>query len=480
MYTEPLTIYRELVQNAADAVDDARMAGVLHERGGRIDLTIDPLHRQVTLLDNGFGIPNDEFELRMCSIGASAKRGTKARGLRGIGRLVGLGYCQELIFRSRSNALERVFEATWDCRRLRDLLRSSQRSDLADVIASVVQISSRRATADDLNNFFQVELQKVVRLANDGLMNPGIVARYLGEVAPVPFHVTFSQGATIAERLTREAGYTTVAIHVNGSPEPITRPYRDKVPVSKTKSTCLQEPFFFEMPSQDGERGAVGWIAHHDYLGAFPRPLGVRGLRARVGNLQIGEDCCLDYVFPEQRFNQWSIGEIHVVDERIIPNGRRDDFEPNVHYENLCNHLAVYAKEIAQLCRSSSNERRRQRGFCDLEQSLKTYARLLRGSRIARIMRDELVGDVREQLDKARRKLVGGTDGKGGARDKAIARIERQLQAVSTIGPNGADSRATQRQMGQADVLRLLRERIPAGTAISVALLKMLEEDGAP
>jgi hypothetical protein len=470
MYTEPLTVYRELCQNAADAIDEAVAARILEREDGRVDLLIDPMHRTITVRDNGAGVSNDAFAQRMCSIGASRKRGTGARGFRGIGRLVGLGYCQELVFRSRATGDPWIREATWDCRVLRDALRSPVHSSLVDVVASVVAISSRRPEPDEPAHFFEVQLRKVVRLASDVLLNPAAVEAYLAEVGPVPFHPSFSHGPSIADYLHGTGGYSTLAVHINGRSEGITRPYRDVPAMSPSKSTELQLPTFFEIPSQDGERAAVGWITHHDYLGAFPRPLGVRGLRARVGNLQIGGDNCFDDIFSEPRFNQWTVGEVHVLDERIVANGRRDFFEPNLHFENLCNHLVVYTQDVARRCRSYSNLRRKERSLTDLENALTAYAKLLKRSRVARILRDELVEDVLEQIQRSRRKLSPKEQS-----SDHIQRVEQRLNALAQAG-KGDDGRATQRQMGQADVLRLLRERIPGGTAASVQLLKMLDE----
>ena len=48
---------------------------------------------------------------------------------------------------------------------------------------------------------------------------------------------------------------------------------------------------------------------------------------------------------------------------RIVPNGRRDQFEQNAHYHNLTNHLAPVARSITRLCRSSSIKRRWIREF---------------------------------------------------------------------------------------------------------------------
>jgi molecular chaperone HtpG len=51
------------------------------------------------------------------------------------------------------------------------------------------------------------------------------------------------------------------------------------------------------------------------------------------------------------------VGEVHVIDSRIIPNGRRDHYEQNSHYNNLINHLSPIARDISTRCRQSSIRR---------------------------------------------------------------------------------------------------------------------------
>src|SRR5580693_9349695 len=62
MYVDPMTIYREYVQNAADSIDDARGAGVLApEEPGNVTIGIDISARNVKITDNGTGIAYGEF-----------------------------------------------------------------------------------------------------------------------------------------------------------------------------------------------------------------------------------------------------------------------------------------------------------------------------------------------------------------------------------------------------------------------------------
>ena len=110
MYVDPLAIYREYIQNAADAIDEARRTSVLSlKETGTVEIEIDIEKRTATIRDNGTGISAAEFESRLTSFGASVKRGTNSRGFRGVGRLSGLAYCQELLFRSRSAGESRRF-----------------------------------------------------------------------------------------------------------------------------------------------------------------------------------------------------------------------------------------------------------------------------------------------------------------------------------------------------------------------------------
>src|SRR6202034_3792109 len=91
--------------------------------------------------DNGTGVSKSAFAKTLVALGASRKRGTKARGFRGVGRLAGLGYCQELIFRSRFDGEREINEMRWDCRRLKAILRDSTFSDNVEgLIREVVRV----------------------------------------------------------------------------------------------------------------------------------------------------------------------------------------------------------------------------------------------------------------------------------------------------------------------------------------------------
>lgn len=364
MYVDPMTIYREYVQNAADAVDDGRQQGLIApNEAGRVDITIDPASRTVRIRDNGTGIPAADFVRRVTALGSSQKRATKARGFRGVGRLSGLGYAQELIFRSRAAGEGVISELRWDCRRLKALLRDiDERDDLAALVASIVLVDHRPAD-DAPPHFFEVELNGVIRLRSDRLMSSAAVADYLGQVAPVPFSPNFHFGAQITAALKERVDLGELVITVSGQAEPVYRPHRDTFGDKSRHVSRFDAVSFVDLPAIDGEPAAVAWVLHHDYDGAVPNSALVKGLRLRSGNMQVGDHALLEELFAEPRFNAWSVGEIHVLDPKIIPNGRRDNFEQNAHWNNLINQLSPVARDISRRCRTSSAQRKWLRDF---------------------------------------------------------------------------------------------------------------------
>jgi hypothetical protein len=364
MYIDPMTIYREYLQNAADSIDDARRVGLLDKSApGTVTVDIDHAMRSVRIRDNGYGISSRHFSRRLTALGASGKRSSGARGFRGVGRLAGLAYCQELIFRARADGESHVSEMRWDCRKLKSLLLSAEAvTDLQSVVKEVVAV--RKTATDGVPaHFFEVELKGIIRHKNDKLLNPAAVAEYIAQVAPVPFHPDFTFGQELVAALRPHVPLADLLVTITGLVEPVYRPHRNEFDLSDgdvEKFTGLQ---LIELPGLDGQLAAVGWILHHEYSGAIPQSNLIKGLRLRAGNIQVGENGLLEDLFHETRFNGWCVGEIHVLDKRVVPNGRRDHFEQNTQYNNLLNQIAPYARDISKRCRTSSIQRKHLRNF---------------------------------------------------------------------------------------------------------------------
>jgi Histidine kinase-, DNA gyrase B-, and HSP90-like ATPase len=426
MYVSPTTIFREYVQNAADSVDVARSSGLLTARKrGRVEVTFDQAARSVLVRDDGVGVKSHDAIPALLAIGASAKRGSTSRGFRGVGRLSGLAYCRELEFRTKAAGESKITSLSWDCRALRERLSDSAfDGDLRRIISDVVSLSQEQAS--DVNeHFFEVRLKDIARLRNDVLLNERIVSHYLSQVAPVPFSPDFSFGPEIERHLARRPNKQPIELVVAG--EQLFRPHRNEMIFPATAHQLRIERIeYLEFPNVDGEVGAAGWIAHHEYVRSILPTLGVRGLRARVGDLQVGEASLFDEIFKESRFNGWSIGEIHICDPRIVPNARRDNFEVNHHYYNLLVQLGPVGVNISQHCRSSSVSR-------NAEQSIRNAieevgAQLKQKKSIDRAELSRLKGLVLRA--RARTKRIVATDRREQF-EQSLDKLEKKLGKIS-------------------------------------------------
>jgi Histidine kinase-, DNA gyrase B-, and HSP90-like ATPase len=399
MYVDPMTIYREYVQNAADSVDQARAEGILkHVESGCVWIVVDVPARNVKITDNGTGIPYSDFAKRLTAFGASKKRGGGARGFRGVGRLAGMGYCQELIFRSRTAGEAKISELRWDCRKLKAILRNSEGpNDLRDAVGQMVELR-RIADGDAPERFFEVEMRGIIRHRNDQLLSTTAINSYLAQVAPVPFHKDFPFKGEILAHLGSNVRLGNLHISIGESEIPVSRPHREALEVSAGAFDPFTDVELLHIGGLEGETACLGWVLHHGYTGALPTSCNVRGLRVRSGNIQIGDERMFEELFPETRFNGWTVGELHIIDPRIVPNGRRDHFEQNVHFHNLQTHVAPLAREITRRCRTSSVQRKWSRDFELREFAIRERAAIIKQGAISRNERTRITDEIRAGL----------------------------------------------------------------------------------
>jgi len=435
MYVDPMSMYREYIQNSADAVELARSAGLL--RGlGEVEIRMDQTTRTVFVRDNGAGVGKENFVLQLTALGGSKKRGTGARGFRGVGRLAGLAFCQELIFRSRQNGESTVHELRWDSRQVRSLLRAADdSSDLREVVSRTVEVREVPGRGWP-ERFFEVELRGVVRHRDDRLLNEEAVANYLSQVAPIPFGPEFQFADQIRSFLEKhgvQLGVIEIEIPGRGK---LYRPHGNSISMGKSGQTEFQELTTIYTPGRNGAVAAATWILHHDYRGSLPSSSLVDGWRLRCGDIQVGDNTILQGLFPESRFNGWCVAETHVLDPRILPNGRRDHFEQNTYYFDLINHLTPHAREVAQRCRTSSIARNLIRSIEERLRECQEKLRIIEKGVIDAHAASKLIKKLEATLDSLQKlSLRTGIGANRQAEYQAqIKRLRQKLLKMNTIG----------------------------------------------
>lgn len=342
MYNNPLVLFREYIQNSADAIDDAIEKETLSPEAARIDIALDGRRRSIIIRDNGSGISLRRVSSSLHDLGKSEKRPDINRGFRGIGRLGGLGYCETLRFITKAKGEAEYSISQWDCLKLRQLI--SERSgalDASSIIQEIVDFQQQQYAGHLSDQFFCVEMLNVMNTRNV-LLHVPLVKSYLAQIAPVPFDSKiFSYSETIDEEMRRRVpGYKSYNVFLNN--DKIVKPYADSVPVGKSLRDPVTDVEFFELNS-NASALAVGWLGKHNYFGSINTTSSMDGIRIRSGNILIGDNYTLSHLFRERRFNNYLVGELHIVNSELLPNSRRDDFEDNAAKDEF---YSIFIKEI--------------------------------------------------------------------------------------------------------------------------------------
>ena len=468
IYDDPLAIYREYIQNAVDEL--SRQNGV----EGKVEITIDPRQKRVSICDDGPGLTYQECLEDLVPISQSRKCLGQDRGFRGIGRLSALAFAESVTFFTRACAGDPVTRVVWSKTRLGDPRHSLQATEIGFQDWVSVEV------LDDFDypeHFFSVEIDGVSRHAAGVLLNREAVRGYISEVCPVPFSPDFPFFRNIHAIFPPQKSPYSLRITLDGEEQPIQRQYGSTIAFAGNKEDHFSEFEEVRVPSIDG-RGdaAVGWIAHSSYLGAIPRGNIIRGIRVRLGNIQVGDEQVFDHLFEEERFNRWCVGEMHILDSRVIPNGRRDYFERNPHLRNLENHLAPIFGQITARCRAASSNRNKQKKLTSAIADLECLYELLASGCLAPIVAKTFVEEALQQVEKVQIEL--GSAGIGSGSTESLGTLEEKLSnfqptsirfPLAGVSPSEVDTyrRVFGAVVATAPSLRSAREIIDAVLKVS-------------
>ena len=425
IYDDPLAIYREYIQNAIDEL--SRMEGV----EGKVEITIDPRQKKVSICDNGPGLTYQECLEDLVPIAQSKKCLGRDRGFRGIGRLSGLAFAESVTFLTRASSRDPVARVVWSKTGLTVATNATLATEQG--FPNWVKVETL-ADRDYPDRFFRVELDGISRNAAGVLLNREAVRGYISEVCPVPLAPDFPFFRKVQEIFARHQSPYYLWITLDGEEQPIQRQYGSAVVFNGNKEDHFHNFEEVHVPSIDG-RGdaAVGWIAHSSYLGAIPKGNRIRGIRARVGNIQVGDERVFDQLFEEERFNRWCVGELHVLDSRIIPNGRRDYFERNPHLRNLENHLAPVFRNITTRCREASSNRNKEKRLMNAIADIEAMYELAASGYLAANDATALVERAMEHVNKANQDM--GPERIWIESDGRLSAVETKLRNFHRNGP---------------------------------------------
>lgn len=361
MYSNPMHVYREYIQNSSDSIDKAIESGILQAIEAEIHIFIDDKERNIVIRDNGLGIPRDIAKVKLMNVGASDKDGVAERGFRGIGRLGGLAYAEKVQFITSAVGDSAKTIMTCDCVRMQQLLQKSN-TETSDIMETFKEISKfEEETEDAEKHYFEVHLIGVPR--ESGLLDEDDAIRYLAETAPIDFDSQqFVQARKIREHFI-EKGFPIPCYKIlrGARRKPIYKPYSRSMSTGKQARTktrdYVRDVEFIYQEASDGKPLYIGWLAITDFSGVISDE-SVQGIRFRKGNILVGNGTTFAKFFPSEghNANRMFAGEIHVLHDELVPNSQRDDFEPSTVYNEMRKALTEWAGTINKKYRRGTSE----------------------------------------------------------------------------------------------------------------------------
>lgn len=414
MYENSFTVYREFIQNAADSVDKAISTGLMDKEDAVIDIHIEYNKRRISVYDNAMGIPMRYFKKIMTDVADSEKDRNTEKGFRGIGRLAGLGYCDNLTFRTSAKGENKESIITWDGVKLKEIVADPTEHPSSDELIEMITDIQFVDTKEE-EHFFEVIMNDVI-FESDDLLDQKQVINYLQTVAPVPYANFFIFSLKIHEFAKKEGfkidEYTVL---VNGNP--LFKPYKTRLyegtEDSRKEYDEINDVEFKTFLGTDGKPIAWMWYGIAKYEKYIPIVNTMRCIRLRKENIQIGDEDTLGYAkgyFKEPRGNGYFIGELFIVDNNLIPNARRDYFNPTPalkSFEQIVHDF--FYSELYDLYHYASKVRSAQKSLANFVEKEKEFEEKIKSGGFIDGEEKEVakkeIEETREKVAKAKREL---------------------------------------------------------------------------
>lgn len=344
LYPDKRHVIREFIQNAFDALSAWR------ELSG--EKLFNPIQIKVQkpsifIADRGIGMDKNEAQ-KFRYFGYSEKDREKTVGFRGIGKDSGLAIAEKIIVTTSPHNYPKRYTIIVDAQKMLEEIASGKNPPLEELLEKYSVIKEKQE--DRSLHYTFVELHNIRKDAQI-IYDIETLKDYISHNCPVPFDPDFDWADEITERLkSNVSSFSQVEIILNGE-----KLYK-KFPANYTRPEY--EPVF--KGDEDGSPLiAHCWYCGHKEKGQFSDREN-SGLIYRIKNFAIGDRHLtrktLWRTTPERAF--YFFGEIHILDENVIPSSDRTDFEDNKTRDLLYERCRKIAQILNHRAGSESAQRR--------------------------------------------------------------------------------------------------------------------------
>jgi molecular chaperone HtpG len=314
LYPDPLDCIREYVQNSVDAKAK--------------NVTVKITGNSVIISDDGMGMNLDGL-VQARQLGYSTKSRSEDVGFRGIGIYSGFDICNRLVITTKRTGEAISLILAFNFGEMKAQLKAER--DAQSLPTSLTKLLTKnthfRREAEQVDRHYTiVQLEELSRVHIDQLADHERLRTYMLHNLPIDFADDFLYKDRINSQLENHVpGYNAIRVKLVtdfAPPEIIVRP---KIP-------NLREPIMDTIRNADGKKIAYYWACVHSKGGELPDEFAeYRGLVYKVKGFTIGNRSRLRSYFTTAKgtLYDWCTGEVYIVDENVVPNAARNDFEPS-------------------------------------------------------------------------------------------------------------------------------------------------------
>ncbi len=428
LYTDPFHAIREYVQNSVDSG-----AAVI-----RIKLT----GNSIVIRDDGGGMSFDDL-VKARRFGVSEKDPTEHVGFRGIGIYSGYDLCDRLVITtySRGDTMQSVLEFNFAAMKKR--LDADKRNGVGTPLHDLLKKHTRFKIEPSLTKIpgTTVELEEVSSYHIRSLRDSDALHKYILRNLPVDFDQQFEHWDTIKKYLREHVpGYRTVKMILEireGETRHVVRP---TIPQLDAPATRL-----IKAPG-DGATIAVLWACLHKKRSRIPDAYeDYHGFTYRTKGFAVGDSGRMQLFFRHggSTLYAWYTGEVYVVDDRVIPNTERDDFEANAAYDVLKSQIKLAMEELDDAGLKFQSEGRAAKKLKESQRKLRDIEQKVADKIGDPAIMFSALEDIIKDLKLQRTKLPAELKDEGKAAEKLASDLRAQVHKTIMDGQKRRTGRDT-------------------------------------
>jgi len=338
LYRDHRDAIREYIQNAIDA------------NASQVRIII--LGSTIIIEDNGDGMTREIAE-KSIRIGLSDKNPDQQVGFRGVGLYSSydLSSSLQIISIPKDGSIPSKISFRWDAikgkllneRELR-LKGEPSRLSLEELLFDCIEVTNTDATLTNPHGT-KVIIAGVDPILMKSFSDKSHIISYLQDAVSLNFSPEFKHGAVINEWLD-EAGIRTIRVFfkIDEEETEVSRPYLNSL-FTRESPTAPIKIDLIDKSSQKSH--GFAWVCFNGANAYIPN-YSIRGILIKKMGFSVGMRQKLEPLFTRVVFSRRSTGEVIILNNELLPNAARTDFEPGPEKDSFGRALSNLVIEVSR------------------------------------------------------------------------------------------------------------------------------------